>query len=124
MVKCAEIKIGDLVSYQGHTVRVMSIINGIIRLSRFGTIYFDETEIQLIESVNIPKFKNNDRVFVRDIPDEEKSEYGCFWDRGMDKYVGEIVTICTDTKRPDRVKIDGWHFNTYHLEPVRDYDII
>ena len=29
MVKCAEIKIGDLVSYQGHTVRVMSIINGI-----------------------------------------------------------------------------------------------
>ena len=25
-----EIKIGDLVSYQGHTVRVMSIINGII----------------------------------------------------------------------------------------------
>ena len=26
-----EIKIGDLVSYQGHTVRVMSIINGIIR---------------------------------------------------------------------------------------------
>lgn len=124
MVKCAEIKIGDLVSYQGHTVRVMSIINGIIRLSRFGTIYFDETEIQLIESVNIPKFKNNDRVFVRDIPDEEKSEYGCFWDSGMDKYVGEIVTICTDTKRPDRVKIDGWHFNTYHLEPVRDYDII
>jgi len=124
MVKCAEIKIGDLVSYQGHTVRVMSIINGIIRLSRFGTIYFDETEIQLIESVNIPKFKNNDRVFVRDIPNEEQSEYGCFWDRGMDKYVGEIVTICTDTKRPDRVKIDGWHFNTYHLEPVRDYDII
>mgnify|MGYP000859931135 CR=1 FL=1 len=122
--KFTEIKVGDLVSYQGYIARVMGITNGTIRLSRFGTMYFDEAKIQMVESVNIPKFKNNDRVFVRDIPDEEKSEYGCFWDRGMDKYVGEIVTICTDTKRPDRVKIDGWHFNTYHLEPVRDYDII
>lgn len=124
MAKFTEIKVGDLVSYQGCTVRVMSIVNSTIRLSRFGAIYFDEAKIQMVESVNIPKFKNNDRVFVRDIPDEEKSEYGCFWDRGMDKYVGKIVTICTDIKRPDRVKIDGWHFNTYHLEPVRDYDII
>ena len=72
MAKFTEIKVGDLVSYQGYIARVMGITNGTIRLSRFGTMYFDEAKIQMVESVNIPKFKNNDRVFVRDIPDEEK----------------------------------------------------
>lgn len=119
-----EIKIGDLVSYQGYTVRVMNISSGTIRLSRFGTVDFDKTKIQLVESVNIPKFKKNDRVIVRDIPDEEKSEYGCFWDGEMDEYIDKIVNINTRTKRSDRVKIHGWYFQTYHLEPVSDYDMI
>lgn len=119
-----EIKVGDLVSYRGYTVRVMNISDGTIRLSRFGTVDFDKTKIQLVESINIPKFENNDRVIVRNIPDEEKSEYGCFWDREMNKYIDKIVNINTRTKRSDRVKIDGWYFNTYHLELISDYDMI
>ena len=119
-----EIKVGDLVSYKGYTVRVMNILNDTIRLSRFGTVDSDMSQIKLVKSVIIPEFKNNDRVIVRDIPDEEKSEYGCFWDSDMNKYVGKIVKVCTRTKRKDRVQIDGWYFNTYHLEPVHDYDIV
>lgn len=119
-----EIKVGDLVSYQDMTVRVMNIVDGTIRLSRFGTVDFDMSQIKLVKSVIIPEFKNDDRVIVRDIPDEEKSEYGCFWDSYMDNYVGKVVKVCTRAKRKDRVQIDGWYFNTYHLEPVHDYDII
>lgn len=119
-----KIKVGDLVSYQDMTVRVMNILKDTIRLSRFGTVDFDTSQIKLVKSVMIPKFKDNDRVIVRDIPDEEKSEYGCFWDVDMDKYVGKVVKVCTRAKREDRVQIDGWYFNTYHLEPIHDYDII
>ena len=119
-----EIKVGDLVSYLDRTVRVMKISDGIIRLSQFGVVNFDITQIKLIESVAIPEFKNGDQVLVLDIPDEERNQYGCYWDSEMDRYVGQIVNVDTNTKHNDVVKINGWYFHTYHLEPIRDYDMV
>lgn len=118
------IKVGDLVSYQGFTVRVMNISGNTIKLSKFGRVNFDTSEIELVKSVTIPKFKNNDLVIVCNIPDEEKRMYGCSWDDCMDRYIGKMVRVRTHTRNKDRVQIEGWYFHTYHLELVHDYDII
>ena len=119
-----EIKVGDLVSYQDTIVRVMNVSGGAVKLTRFGLVNFDKSQIKLVKSVTIPKFKNNDLVIVRDIPDEEKRMYGCSWNDCMDRYIGKMVQVRTHTRNKDRVQIEGWYFHTYHLEPVRDYDII
>ena len=45
----------------------------------------------------------------------------------MDKYVGKTVQVFNPYKSNysgEVVTIDGWSFQTYHLEPVRDYDIV
>ena len=87
-------------------------------------VHFDTSEIELVKSVTIPKFKNNDLVIVCNIPDEEKRMYGCSWDDCMDRYIGKMVRVRTHTRNKDRVQIEGWYFHTYHLELVRDYDIV
>lgn len=129
-----ELKVGDMVKYQDQTVRVLqldteapSYDNREIKLAGFGWFGKNNPDIELVESVKLPQFNDGDYVIVRDIPRIEKDYYGTSWMPSMDKYVGKTVQVFNPYKSNysgEVVTIDGWSFQTYHLEPVRDYDIV
>lgn len=129
-----ELKVGDMVKYQGQTVRVLQLDTEAphyddreIKLAGFGWFRKNNPNIELVESVKLPKLRDGDRVIVRDIPQMERDYYGTCWMESMDKYVGKTVQVF-DPRESDYsgevVSIDSWSFQTYHLEPVHDYDIV
>lgn len=129
-----DIKVGDMVKYQDRTVRILQLDteapnydNREIKLAGFGWFEKNNPDIELVESVKLPQFHDGDYVIVRDIPRTEKDYYGTSWMPSMDKYVGKTVQVFNPYKSNysgEVVTIDGWSFQTYHLEPVRDYDIV
>lgn len=129
-----DIKVGDMVKYQDRTVRILQLDteapnydNREIKLAGFGWFGKSNPDIELVESVKLPQFHDGDYVIVRDIPRTEKDYYGTSWMPSMDKYVGKTVQVFNPYKSNysgEVVTIDGWSFQTYHLEPVRDYDIV
>lgn len=129
-----DIKVGDMVKYQDQTVRVLQLgteapnyDNREIKLAGFGWFGKNNPDIELVESVKLPQFNDGDYVIVRDIPRIEKDYYGTSRMPSMDKYVGKTVQVFNPYKSNysgEVVTIDGWSFQTYHLEPVRDYDIV
>ena len=77
--------------------------------------------------MKLPQFNDGDYVVVRDIPRIEKDYYGTSWMPSMDKYVDKTVQVFNPRKSNysgEVVTIDGWSFQTYHLDPVHDYDIV
>ena len=129
-----DIKVGDMVKYQDQTVRVLQLDteapnydNREIKLSGFGWFGKNNPDIELVESVKLPQFRDGDYAIVRDIPRIEKDYYGTSWMPSMDKYVGKTVQVFNPRKSNysgEVVTIDGWSFQTYHLDPVHDYDIV
>lgn len=129
-----ELKVGDMVKYQDQTVRVLQLDteapnydNREIKLAGFGWFGKNNPDIELVESVKLPQFRDGDYVIVRDIPRVEKDYYGTSWMPSMDKYVGKTVQVFNPHKSNysgEVVTIDGWSFQTYHLDPVHDYDIV
>ena len=111
-------KVGDLVEHQGVTVRVMRVKDGDITLAKFGSFREDDSSIKLVLSATLPELKTGDLVRVCNIPESEKHAYGCFWSDYMDNLVGHIVTVRRLHSTNEIVKIGGWNFHTYHLEPV------
>lgn len=129
-----DIKVGDMVKYQDRTVRVLQLDteapnydNREIKLAGFGWFGKNNPDIELVESVKLPQFNDGDYVVVRDIPRIEKDYYGTSWMPSMDKYVDKTVQVFNPRKSDysgEVVTIDGWSFQTYHLDPVHDYDIV
>ena len=129
-----DIKVGDMVKYQDQTVRVLqldteapSYDNREIKLAGFGWFGKNNPDIELVESVKLPQFNDGDYVIVRDIPRIEKDYYGTCWMPSMDKYVGKTVQVFNPRKSNysgEVITIDGWSFQTYHLEPIHDFDIV
>ena len=129
-----DIKVGDMVKYQDRTVRVLQLDteapnydNREIKLAGFGWFGKNNPDIELVESVKLPQFRDGDYAIVRDIPRIEKDYYGTSWIPSMDKYVGKTVQVFNPRKSDysgEVVTIDGWSFQTYHLDPVHDYGIV
>lgn len=129
-----ELKVGDMVKYQDQMVRVLQLDteapnydNREIKLAGFGWFGKNNPDIELVESVKLPQFNDGDYVIVRDIPRIEKDYYGTSWMPSMDKYVDKTVQVFNPRKSDysgEVVTIDGWSFQTYHLDPVHDYDIV
>lgn len=128
-----DIKVGDIVKYRGETVRVLQSDSQIdtgdreIKLAGFGWFRRNNPGIELVESVKPPQLNDGDYVIVHDIPKIEKKYYGTTWMTDMNKYVGKTVQISNPRQSNcsgQVVNIGGWTFQTYHLEPVLDYDII
>ena len=128
-----DIKVGDIVKYRDQTVRVIQSDsqtptgNREIKLAGFGWFKSDNSDIELVESVKQPQLQDGDYVIVQDIPRLEKKYYGTTWMPEMDKYVGKTVQISNPRQSNcsgEVVSIHGWIFQTYHLEPVLDYDIV
>ena len=132
-IKKMELKVGDMVKYQGQTVRIIQSDSQIgtgdreIKLAGFGWFKSDNSDIELVESVKQPQLQDGDYVIVQDIPRLEKKYYGTTWMPEMNKYVGKTVQISNPRQSNysgEVASIGGWTFQTYHLEPVLDYDII
>lgn len=128
------IKVGDMVKYQGQTVRVLQLDTNPsphddreIKLAGFGWFRKNNPDIELVESVKLPQFNDGDLVIVRNIPRIEKDYYGTCWMPSMNEYVDKTVQVFNPRKSNysgEVVSIDGWSFQTYHLDPVHDFDIV
>lgn len=129
MIKFEDIKVGDIVTYNGELARVLykrsdphvrivgQNIDVNVRLS----------DLQLIESVHLPQFKIGDLVHVNDVPEYERNFDGDIWVPEMADCIGNdyVVTELWRHSRWDNlVKLDGWWFHPYHLSDVTQYDII
>ena len=121
-----DIKVGDIVRFEGRDVRVLRIGSSIL-LSYFGPILYSLGNLELIKSYDSPKFEVGDSVTILDIPNSERMHYGPGWQYEMTQMIGstQIVTeVRCDKHLGQRVRLSGWWFCTYHLEPENNYDII
>ena len=122
-----DIKVGDIVKYQDKIVRVLQRDGGEIKLAGFGRLEKDNPHIEFVESVTLPQLCDGDSVIVHDIPKIEKAYYGPNWMEEMNRYVNKTVSVSnphTSRYSGEVVSIGGWTFQTYHLEKIKDYDII
>ena len=133
-----DIKVGDIVKYQGKTVRVMekvtieSTSNIQLRLSCFGWgcgISLDDVE--LVESIDLPTIKDGDEVIIKPIPFGEQNYYGVGWGPTMDGFVSDnhdTTHKITDISYVDRYgwigTINHYTFHLYHIEPTNSFDIV
>lgn len=133
-----DIKAGDIVKYQGKTVRVMekvtmeSTSNTQLRLSCFGWgsgISLDD--IELVESIELPNVKDGDDVIIQPIPLGEENYYGVGWGPTMDGFVSNdhgTTHKITNIHYVDRYgwigTINHYTFQLYHITPVQSFDMI
>ncbi len=133
-----DIKVGDIVKYQGETVRVMEKVtiaatsNVQIRLSYFGWgsgISLDD--IELVESIEPPTIKDGDKVIIKPIPLGEKDYYGVSWGITMDNFVSNDHDSIHEITKIHYVDRYGWigtinhhTFLLYHIEPANSFDMI
>ena len=133
-----DIKVGDIVKYQGKTVRVMekvtmeSTSNIQLRLSCFGWgcgISLDDVE--LVESIDLPTIKDGDEVIIKPIPFGEQNYYGVGWGPTMDGFVSDnhdTTHKITDISYVDRYgwigTINHYTFHLYHIEPANSFDMV
>ena len=133
-----DIKVGDIVKYQGKTVRVMekvtieSTSNIQLRLSCFGWgcgISLDDVE--LVESIDLPTIKDGDEVIIKPIPFGEQNYYGVGWGPTMDGFVSDnhdTAHKITDISYIDRYgwigTINHYTFHLYHIESANSFDMV
>lgn len=131
-----DIKVGDIVKYQGKIVRVMekvvieSTSNIQLRLSCFGWgISLDDVE--LVESIKPPTIKDGDDVIIKPIPFGEQNYYGVGWGSSMDKFVSnnhDTIHRIANIRYVDRYgwigTINHYTFHLYHIEPVNSFDMV
>lgn len=119
------VKVGDIVKYNETDVRVMQIYRDDTRLANFGRTSISDSDI--VESNTIPKFKVGDKALIQPIPGPEQTAYGPGWGGQMSRMVNNIHTISAvhnHNSQGELAKLNGYWFQTYHLEFVADYDIV
>ena len=126
-----EIKVGDIVAYCGRKYRVLNCLNeGQKRLHLFsycGNVWVYESDVKLVESIEVPDLKIGDTVVVNDVSSCEKIASNGVWVYRMGNRIGKTFEVdkCMDHKEyGPLVSLDGLWFRTYHLEKVKDYDIV
>lgn len=120
------VKVGDVVRYQGRDVRILRMDRR-VRLSYFGDINERFNDSDVVEFNQAPKFKVGDEVTICEIPKEEQTHYGSGWMGEMTNMIGKTYTVTgvrEDSNAGRRVKLDGFWFQTYHLETEHVYDMI
>lgn len=120
------VKVGDIVHYRGRNVRILKM-QGDTRLAYFGNVAKEFDDSDLVESNQALKFKVGDVVTICKIPKEEQIYYGAGWRIEMTHMFGTVHTVTEvrdDSRVGRRVKLDGFWFQTYHLELANNYDMI
>lgn len=123
------IKIGDMVIYEGQTTRFMKYSDSTIRLSYFGDVGLNINDLPLAKSITLPDLKVGDLVTIDDIPKEEKDNYVVWWNKYKEFMVKSNAIF--KIQKVERTKYHGlifkisdeW-FSAYHVIPVPDYDMI
>jgi hypothetical protein len=70
------IKVGDIIRYNGRDVRVMKL-EGVPKLAHFDRVYTILTDDMLVESDNSSEFKVGDEVVIHPIPKVTPSTLIC-----------------------------------------------
>ena len=120
------VKVGDIVHYRGLNVRILKM-QGDTRLAYFGNVAKEFDDSDLVESNQAPKFEVGEVVTICEIPKEERKYYGAGWMIDMTHMFGTTHTVTEvrdDVHVGRRVKLDGFWFQTYHLELANIYDMI
>lgn len=123
------VKMGDMVIYNGRTVRLMTHRDSATRLTHFGIVDCNLDDLILAKSTILPNLKEGDLVVVDDIPQEEKDNYITRWDRYKENIVTskeyyKIDMVMKTDYHGLVAKIDNEWFAAYHIVPVMDYDMI
>ena len=135
MVKFEDIKVGDIVTYDGELARVLrkdyiasARPHPSVRIiGRNIDVNVYPSDLQLIESVQLPQFKVGDLVHVNDVPEYERDFDGDIWVPEMADCIGKdypVTELWRHSRWGDLVKLDGWWFRAYHLSDVNQYDIV
>lgn len=126
-----DIKVGDIVEYDGHRYRVLKTLiipSHSLQISGpFGNVTVKKSDVSLIESVNLPILKIGDTVVVNDVKSDEQIPTNGIWIPTTSDRVGKtfIVDDLLNHQVYGRLAyLDGLWFRTYHLEKINDYDII
>lgn len=116
------IKVGDIVEYCGRKYRVLSCLgNSNKRFHLFrdsGSVWIHESDVKLVESVQLPYLQIGDRVIVHDVAPCEKAPNGV-WIYEMNDRIGktfEVKKCINHSEYGPIVLLDGLWFRTYHLE--------
>ena len=129
-----DIKVGDIVEYDGMIGRIMSVFPHRVKLSHIGMLTTGMTgenlsKLKLVESVKFPDINIGDFVRVQDIPSEEKEKYTFRWGPRRQSYVEsgqpyEVLKVAYDENYGTCINLDGVWFILYHLEVCNYYDIV
>ena len=126
-----DIKVGDIVRYQGRTYRVLNRVNSSMKelqiFGSFGGTWVYEPDVTLVESIQVPTFEIGDYVVINDIPSWEKAAGNGVWVSRMNSRIGGVFKVedyQNHNQHGPLVLLDGLWFRTYHLEKISDYDII
>lgn len=135
MVKFEDIKVGDIVTYDGKLARVLrkdyiSSARPHASVNIIGSDIDDDvhpSDVHLIESVQLPQFKVGDLVHINDVPDYERNIDDDIWVPEMVDCIGKdyvVTELWRHSRWGDIVKLGGWWFRAYHLSDANQYDII
>lgn len=124
-----DIKVGDIVKYKSETVRLMAIFPSRLSLTKFGLVADNLASLQLVESAPSPELHSGDFVTVCNISQEDKRKYSFHWGPKREACVTsgepyEVVSHYHDNEYGEIAYVNGLYFQTYHLDPVSDFDIV
>ena len=126
-----DIKVGDIVEYQGQKYRVLNRVNSSMKelqiFNSFHSAWTYESDVKLVESIQVPTFEIGDHVVVNDIPSCEKTASNGVWVSRMNSRIGDVFKVenyQNHSQHGPLALLDGLWFRNYHLEKVEDYDIV
>ena len=126
-----DIKVGDIVEYDGRQYRVLRCSQRSKKklhlFSDFSSALVYESDVKLVESIEVPTLNVGDTVIIHAIPSYEKTASNGVWVGAMNSKIGKTFTVNKfinhDEYGPLALLGDRW-FRTYHLEKIDDYDIV
>ena len=130
------IKVGDIVTIRGQKQRVMQLNRYCITLSHTGMFNLCDFERYMsvfkddiiVEHVTLPQLNIGDLVVVKPITIAEQNHSGLMWWKEKNAYIDKVwpVTYIRDTAVDGQIATlgDSQDFQIYHLEKVKDYDMI
>lgn len=125
------VKVGDIVEYCGRRYRVLNYSRDfkpqLHLFSDFGSTWAYESDVNLVESVEVPTLKVGDTVIIHDVPSYEKTASNGVWVGRMRYRIGKTFTVDKFLNHDEYgplVLLDDLWFRTYHLEKINEFDIV
>ena len=125
-----DIKAGDIVEYNSYLHRVLKTLtipsDSLQIFGPFGGVTVKESDVTIIESIELPTLEIGDVVVVNDVKPIEKQPNG-IWIIAMNDFIGKTFTVedlMNHQIYGQLAYLDGLWFRTYHLEKINEFDIV